>query len=177
VLCIKLKRKLEMFRVFNKKIIVGNYEQLVLPARNLLNSSGTKLNSASRINRCVTKPVCLNNASGGFRTASELQRKLFHVTATRQALPPVFLIILRPLSKVAAILFGRTFRKWWRALPPDRKQDLILRLKNNKVALLGELLFPTPLNSQYPSTVRQAFILGTPSQYSDQDIGPFNLHT
>jgi hypothetical protein len=146
--CIKLKQKLEMFRVLNKKVIVGNCQQLVLPARHLLNSCGTELNSASRINGCVTKPACLTNASGWSRAESELQRKLFHVTATRQALPPIFIIILRPLSKVAAIVFGRSFRKWWKALPPDRKQDLILRLKKNKMALLGELLFASPLNSQ-----------------------------
>lgn len=166
-----------MFRVLNKKIIMKHCRQLVLPARNLLNSCGTKLDSASRINNCVTKLAYLNNASGGFRSESELQRKLFHVTATRQALPPVFIIILRPLSKVAAILFGRTFRKWWRALPPDRKQDLIHRLKKNKMALLGELLFATALNSEYSIAVRQTHILGTASQYSDQDIGSFDLHT
>lgn len=166
-----------MFRVLNKKIITERCWQLVLPARNLLNSCGTKLDSALRINNCVTKLAYLNNVSGGFRAEPELQRKLFHVTATRQALPPVFIIILRPLSKVAAILFGRTFRKWWRALPPDRKQDLILRLKKNKTALLGELLFATAVNSQYPITVGQAFILGTTSQYSEQDIGSFDLHT
>lgn len=166
-----------MFRVLNKKKIVEHCWQLVLPARNLLNSCGTKLDSASRINNCVTKLAYLNNASGGFRAECELQRKLFHVTATRQALPPVFIIILRPLSKLAAILFGRTFRKWWRALPPDRKQDLILRLKKNKTALLGELLFTTILNSQYPITARQAFSLGVTSQYSDQDIESFDLHT
>lgn len=137
MLCIKLKRKLEMFRILNKKIIVGNCRQLMLPRRNLLNSCCTKLNSASRINSCVTKPAYFNNADAGFRAESELQRKLFHVTAARQALPPVIIIILRPLSKVAAILFGRAFRKWWRALPPDRKRDLILRLKKNRIALLA----------------------------------------
>jgi hypothetical protein len=153
-----------MFRVLNKKIIVGNFRQLVLPQRNLLNSCCTKLNSASRINSCVTKPAYLNNADGGFRAVCELQRKLFHVTAARQALPPVIIIILRPLMKVAAVLFGRTFRKWWRALPPDRKRDLILRLKKNKIALLGELLSTTTSNLQYPITVMQAFILGTTSE-------------
>lgn len=142
-----------MFHILNKKIIMGNCRQLVLPLRNLLSSCGMELNSASRISRFVTKPTCLTNVSGRFRAQSELQRKLFHVTATRQALPPVFFIILRPLSKVAAILFGRTFRKWWQSLPPNKKQELILRLKKNRMALLGEFLFVTSLNSQCPISV------------------------
>lgn len=130
-----------MFRLINKKI-VGNYHNSVLSMRQMLNISGIKLNSASRINKYVTQvgSLSITNAvlQNGLKVSFEVQKKLFHVTASRQALPPLFIIILRPLSKIAAILFGRTFRKWWRALPPDKKQDLILRLKRNKMVLLGE---------------------------------------
>lgn len=130
-----------MFRLINKKI-VGNYHNSVLSMRQMLNISGIKLNSASRINKYVTQvgSLSITNAvlQNGLKVSFEAQKKLFHVTASRQALPPLFIIILRPLSKIAAILFGRTFRKWWRALPPDKKQDLILRLKRNKMVLLGE---------------------------------------
>jgi hypothetical protein len=134
----------------------------------MLNLSGTKLNSASRINRYVTQAGSLSITSavlqnGGLRVSFELQRKLFHVTASRQALPPVFIIILRPLSKIAAILFGRTFRKWWRALPADKKQDLILRLKRSKMVLLGELVNILALSDQ--------FSLKTTSRYGEAFIG------
>jgi hypothetical protein len=144
VFCIRLKRGFSMFRVFNKTKIVENYQHFVMRVRKVSSLSGTKLNSASRITICVTEAGSMNSSNatlqnGGFRVSSELQRRLFHVTASRQALPPVFIIILRPLSKIAAILFGRAFRKWWGALPPDRKQNLLLRFKRNKMALLGEL--------------------------------------
>jgi hypothetical protein len=120
----------------------------------MLNLSGKMLNCASRINRYVTQAgsSSITNVvgqNGGLRVSFELQKKLFHVTASRQALPPVFLIILRPLSKIAAILFGRTFKKWWRSLPPDKKRDLILKLKRNKKALLGELVNILALSYQF----------------------------
>jgi hypothetical protein len=134
-----------MFRAINKNQILGSY---LLSVRNICNLNCTKLNSATRFHRCVTKTGSLSITNAALQNrrlgmSFELQRKLFHVSASRQALPPVVLIILRPLSKIMAILFGRTFRKWWRALPPDKKQDLILRLKRNKMALLGELMLAT----------------------------------
>jgi len=135
-----------MFRVLNKNGMFVNYQRFLLPVRSKFNLSGIKLSSAVRIDRCVTKLASLKNAnvalqSGGFRGEFQLQRKPFHVSASRQALPPLVIFILRPLSRIAAILFGRRLRKWWRALPPERKQDLIRRLKKRKMTLLGVLSF------------------------------------
>jgi len=135
-----------MFRVLNKNGMFVNYQRFLLTVRSECNLSGIKLSSAVRIDRCVAKPASLNNAnvalrSGGFRVGFQLQRKPFHVSASRQALPPLFIVILRPLSRIVAILCGRRLRKWWRALPPERKQDLILRLKKRKMTLLGVLPF------------------------------------
>jgi hypothetical protein len=117
-----------------------------MPVRSEFNSNGIKLGGAVRIDRYVTKPTSLNNAvfalqSGGFRVAFQLQRKPFHVSASRQALPPLIIFILRPVSRIAAILFGRRLRKWWRALPPEKKQDFIHGLKKRKVTLLGVFSF------------------------------------
>jgi hypothetical protein len=145
VFYIKLKQ-VNMFRVLNINRMFVNYQQFLLPVRSMFNLSGVKLGSAVRIDRCVTKPTSVNNAnvalqSGGFRVEFQLQRKQFHVSASRQALPPLVIVILRPLLRIAAILFGRRLRKWWRTLPPERKQDLILRLKKRKVTLLGVLSF------------------------------------
>jgi hypothetical protein len=123
-----------------------------MPVRTEFNLSGIKLGSAVRTDGYVTKPTSLNNAvaalqSGGFRFAFQLQRKPFHVSASRQALPPLILLILRPVTRIAAILFGRRLRKWWTALPPEKKQDFILRLKKRKVTLLGVFSFFHSLNS------------------------------
>ena len=135
-----------MLRVRNKNGMFGNYQRFVLPVRSVFNLSGINLSSGVRVDRCVTKLASLNNAnvalrSGWFTVASELKRKLFHVTESRQALPPLVIVILRPLSRIAAVLFGRRLRKWWSSLPPEKKQDLILRLKKRKMTLLGVLSF------------------------------------
>lgn len=131
-----------MFRVLNKNGMFVKYQRFLLSVRSEFNLSGIKLSSAVRIDRCVTKPASLNNANialqnGGFRVEFQLQRKPFHVSASRQALPPLVIFILRPLSRIAAIFFGRRLRKWWRALPPEQKQDFILRLKKRKLTLLA----------------------------------------
>ncbi|KAG0725457.1 Metalloendopeptidase OMA1, mitochondrial [Chionoecetes opilio] len=46
---------------------------------------------------------------------------------------PALLALLRPASKVLAVLVGRGFRKWWQALPKHKKQILIDHLRRNRV--------------------------------------------
>uniref|UniRef100_W5L1K0 Metalloendopeptidase OMA1, mitochondrial n=1 Tax=Astyanax mexicanus TaxID=7994 RepID=W5L1K0_ASTMX len=49
--------------------------------------------------------------------------KLFHTSAGLRALPaPVLWLVFKPLQKLAAIILGRSIRKWWKALPPNKKQ-------------------------------------------------------
>ncbi|KAL7888110.1 hypothetical protein AOLI_G00030840 [Acnodon oligacanthus] len=49
--------------------------------------------------------------------------KQLHTSAALRALPaPLIWLVLRPLQKVAAIIIGRSIRKWWKALPPNKKQ-------------------------------------------------------
>ncbi|KAM8874817.1 metalloendopeptidase OMA1, mitochondrial [Spinachia spinachia] len=47
----------------------------------------------------------------------------FHTSAPVRALPaPLLWMLLKPAQKVAAIILGRSIRKWWAALPADRRQ-------------------------------------------------------
>nr|XP_046248837.1 metalloendopeptidase OMA1, mitochondrial isoform X2 [Scatophagus argus] len=47
----------------------------------------------------------------------------FHTSAPVRALPaPVFWLVLKPLQKIMAIILGRSIRKWWVALPANRRQ-------------------------------------------------------
>ncbi|CAK6974851.1 metalloendopeptidase OMA1%2C mitochondrial [Scomber scombrus] len=47
----------------------------------------------------------------------------FHTSAPVRALPvPLVWIVLKPLQKLFAIILGRSIRKWWVALPDDRRQ-------------------------------------------------------
>ncbi|KAM4548237.1 metalloendopeptidase OMA1, mitochondrial [Odontesthes bonariensis] len=47
----------------------------------------------------------------------------FHTSAPKKALPaPLILMVLKPLQKLAAILLGRSIRKWWVGLPDNRRK-------------------------------------------------------
>uniref|UniRef100_A0A8C2XRQ1 Metalloendopeptidase OMA1, mitochondrial n=1 Tax=Cyclopterus lumpus TaxID=8103 RepID=A0A8C2XRQ1_CYCLU len=49
----------------------------------------------------------------------------FHTSAPARALPaPLVWLLLKPLQKLAAMILGRSIRKWWVALPVDRRQLL-----------------------------------------------------
>uniref|UniRef100_A0A665VVF9 Metalloendopeptidase OMA1, mitochondrial n=1 Tax=Echeneis naucrates TaxID=173247 RepID=A0A665VVF9_ECHNA len=47
----------------------------------------------------------------------------FHSSAPLRALPaPLIWMVLKPLQKLMAIILGRSIRKWWVALPDNRRQ-------------------------------------------------------
>ncbi|XP_075412890.1 metalloendopeptidase OMA1, mitochondrial isoform X2 [Tenrec ecaudatus] len=61
----------------------------------------------------------------------------FHTSARLQAAPvPLLLSILKPVQKLLAIIVGRGIRKWWKALPPNKKELLKESLRKNKWKLL-----------------------------------------
>ncbi|XP_034357535.1 metalloendopeptidase OMA1, mitochondrial [Arvicanthis niloticus] len=61
----------------------------------------------------------------------------FHTSARVQAAPvPLLLLILKPVQKLLAIIVGRGIRKWWQALPPNKKELFKDSVKKNKWRLL-----------------------------------------
>ncbi|KAJ8388472.1 hypothetical protein AAFF_G00133480 [Aldrovandia affinis] len=49
----------------------------------------------------------------------------FHTSGPLRALPfPLLWLVLKPLQKLLAIILGRSIRKWWVALPPNRRKLL-----------------------------------------------------
>ncbi|XP_027962755.1 metalloendopeptidase OMA1, mitochondrial isoform X2 [Eumetopias jubatus] len=61
----------------------------------------------------------------------------FHTSPRFQAAPvPLLLIILKPVQKLFAIIVGRGIRKWWQALPPNKKELFKESLRKNKWKLL-----------------------------------------
>ncbi|XP_045060279.2 metalloendopeptidase OMA1, mitochondrial isoform X2 [Desmodus rotundus] len=57
----------------------------------------------------------------------------FHTSPRSQAAPvPLLLIILKPVQKLLAIIVGRGIRKWWRALPPNKKELFKESVRKNK---------------------------------------------
>nr|CAD7432459.1 unnamed protein product [Timema monikensis] len=83
-----------------------------------------------------------------------------------------FMILIRPLSKVVAIVFGRSFRKWWKSLPPNKRKLFMESLQKNKYKILFFTSVLTGLSYYFyyshleenPLTRKQRFILFTQDQ-------------
>lgn len=60
----------------------------------------------------------------------------FHTSPRCQAAPiPLLWIILKPVQKLLAIIVGRGIRKWWNALPPNKKELFKESVRKNKLKL------------------------------------------
>ncbi|XP_069843252.1 metalloendopeptidase OMA1, mitochondrial isoform X1 [Dipodomys merriami] len=60
-----------------------------------------------------------------------------HTSPCMQAAPvPLLLVILKPVQKLLAIIVGRGIRKWWQALPPNKKELFKESVRRNKWKLL-----------------------------------------
>lgn len=65
-----------------------------------------------------------------------VQRNGFHTTEPRK-IPPAIALIIRPLVQVAAFLFGRAFKKWWKKKTPEERKHYIDWLKSRKNTFFG----------------------------------------
>ena len=76
--------------------------------------------------------------------AREVPIKNFHSSQPRAAaLPPVVLLLLRPILKGFAFFAGRNFRKWWQALPKEKRWNLagIYCLKSFSLKIMYTIFF------------------------------------
>lgn len=53
-----------------------------------------------------------------------LKGSLIHTSPQRQALPPFLVVMIKPLSRILAVLIGRRFRKWWRKLDGEKQEEI-----------------------------------------------------
>ncbi|KAM6457013.1 metalloendopeptidase OMA1, mitochondrial isoform 1-T4 [Liasis olivaceus] len=59
--------------------------------------------------------------------------RCFHGSSILKAAPaPILLMILKPVQKLFAIILGRSIRKWWHALPPNKKELFKESVRRNK---------------------------------------------
>lgn len=66
-----------------------------------------------------------------------IEARSFRTSARVQAAPvPLLLLILKPVQKLLAIIVGRGIRKWWQALPPNKKELFKDSVRKNKWRLL-----------------------------------------
>ncbi|EDO36157.1 predicted protein [Nematostella vectensis] len=93
----------------------------------------------------------VNRCNGLLRTSCQrstvLNDRGFHTTPHRHAWPVAVLLVklvgpLSKISKLAAMLGGRTFRRWWQKLPAHHKHklltlDLLKKRRTEKLILIG----------------------------------------
>ncbi|KAL1481996.1 hypothetical protein MTO96_034094 [Rhipicephalus appendiculatus] len=60
----------------------------------------------------------------------------FH-TSPKRCIHPIFLIAAKQITKGLAVITGRGFRKWWKALPEDKKAYFISVAVKNKWKIAG----------------------------------------
>ncbi|XP_071441133.1 metalloendopeptidase OMA1, mitochondrial-like [Hetaerina americana] len=93
----------------------------------------------------------------------------FHTSRNCKALPPVLVLILRPIVNVLSVLLGRGLRKWWQSLSPSRRKQLYENVKRHKYKLIGgAAVIPVTCYAYYelhlvetPITKRKRFIVFT----------------
>jgi len=95
-----------------------------------------------------------------------------HTSPPKKAVPPAFFIFLRPLAKGLAFLTGRSIRKWWRALPKEKKDLFWSRTKEKKWKIASGYILSSVFAYSYyvshlektPITGRERFVSISPKQ-------------
>ncbi|XP_012277470.1 metalloendopeptidase OMA1, mitochondrial [Orussus abietinus] len=68
------------------------------------------------------------------------QRYDFHTTPRRD-IPPLLALLLRPLVRIGAVIFGRFLRKWWKRKSNDEQFQYIQKYAGKKNVFFGTLGF------------------------------------
>ena len=88
-------------------------------------------------------------------------RKSFHTTVPSKAVPPVLYLMIKPLTRLAAALIGKTARVAWRRLPAERK--ILIKqsaLAHRKKFISSGVLFGGSLLYAYESHLQQCPVTG-----------------
>ena len=96
-----------------------------------------------------------------------VRRQQIYTSPKRHVIPPIAWLIFKPITKLAAMLTGRGFRKWWAALPPSKRDLFINHLKRNRLSYMtgiggsvtASVIFYQAHIQYTPITNRPRFIL------------------
>nr|XP_044995225.1 metalloendopeptidase OMA1, mitochondrial [Jaculus jaculus] len=99
-----------------------------------------------------------------------LRARSLRTSARAHAAPvPLLLMVLKPVQKLLAIIVGRGIRKWWQALPPNKKELLKESLRQKRrqwslalggFALLFVMFYFTHLEESPVTGRRKLLLLG-----------------
>lgn len=101
---------------------------------------GNRLTHMNRFNRSLylCKPHVEVSIQTPYKFNIQLQScRRFHTTTPNLAVPPVVWIILRPLLKVGAVVFGRRIRKWWQGMSAKERQKILSTLRQGNRTIVG----------------------------------------
>lgn len=65
------------------------------------------------------------------------QKCNFH-TSERRDIPPILAVIFRPLIRIAALLFGRKFKKWYASKTPEEREEFLKWFRAKRKYFLGK---------------------------------------
>ncbi|XP_077189679.1 metalloendopeptidase OMA1, mitochondrial isoform X1 [Paroedura picta] len=108
---------------------------------NVKNTKTSSVTQRSSVRPCIFSEKWLKkDALSGTLYSWKLQNvadvqilRSFHGSLSLKAAPvPILWIILKPAQKLLAIILGRSIRKWWHALPPNKKELFKEAVRRNK---------------------------------------------
>ncbi|XP_067846399.1 metalloendopeptidase OMA1, mitochondrial isoform X3 [Heptranchias perlo] len=110
--------------------------------------SSLLIRGISHYSRCI--PGCvLSKKPFITEEVADLSRS-FHTSSQLLAFPiPLIWVLLKPLKKLVAMILGRSIRKWWQALPPDKQELLKDTVKRNKWKILLSICSLSGLIAMY----------------------------
>jgi len=95
-----------------------------------------------------------------------------HTSNVRPALPPVVIALIKPMSRIAAVVIGRRFRKWWKNIDEEKAAKIkdTSRKYSHAWGALGFFLFSLGVYGyqshveECPITKRKRFVALTEAQ-------------
>jgi len=148
--------------------------------------SGSQVRALSR-NRLASKPNLLNKTPQTSKCnllAATLPKEYFHTSKLRPAIPPLLLVLIKPLSRLTAMIVGRRIRKWRRNLG-DEQREKIKQKTNEYSRLIGGVGFFLLSFGIYgyeshieevPITKRRRFVALTKGQMEQISAREFEEH-
>ncbi|XP_070602111.1 metalloendopeptidase OMA1, mitochondrial [Erythrolamprus reginae] len=134
--------------------------------------------------KCVLFGATMSQKLHDVATENIQTFRCFHRSSILKAAPaPLLLMILKPLQKLFAIILGRTIRKWWRALPPNKKELFKEAVRRNKwkitlgISSLGVvfILFYFTHLEETPITGRTRLVVFHKDQFAEMTEIEYNM--
>lgn len=96
-----------------------------------------------------------------------IQIRPIHFTTSNRVLHPILVLLIRPITKISAALFGRYIRKWWQKLTPEQREAVWkkIRSKQTHIAMAASavagfaFLYYLEHVQEDPLTKRRRFII------------------